>query len=248
MPIDDAELVGGVLVEATDPRRAAHALAEILEVPTIDGKRVREMGFDPELVNVLHGRLGADRERIGRACAEAAAWVLGRRSIATAPPWELVASLPTGTRLPVGLSRTTGETMLGLVSGAQETVRLTAPFVDQRALAFLADALVAATLRGVGLEIFCPSRSARATDDVTALAQRIERNGGLGRVRLRTFREDAPWAHLKVLTADSIVAYIGSANVTAAALAGPNLELGVLVRGLAVGTIEAILEMFGERR
>ena len=60
-------------------------------------------------------------------------------------------------------------------------------------------------------------------------------------------RDDAPWVHLKALTSDSRAAYIGSANVTAAGLAGPNLELGILVRGPAVGVVERVLDLFRER-
>jgi len=54
-----------------------------------------------------------------------------------------------------------------------------------------------------------------------------------------TCRDDAPWAHLKVMTVDSAAAYIGSANVTGATLAGPNLELLVVteVTLLPIGTI-----------
>ena len=58
------------------------------------------------------------------------------------------------------------------------------------------------------------------------------------------FRHDAPWAHLKVLACDSAAAYIGSANVTGAAIAGPNLELGILVRGPAVAVVERVLGVF----
>ena len=57
---------------------------------------------------------------------------------------------------------------------------------------------------------------------------------------------DAPWAHLKVLSCNSIAAYIGSANVTGAAIAGSNLALGILVRGSAVAVVERALDLFRE--
>jgi phosphatidylserine/phosphatidylglycerophosphate/cardiolipin synthase-like enzyme len=57
---------------------------------------------------------------------------------------------------------------------------------------------------------------------------------------------DAPWAHLKVLSSDSVAAYIGSANVTGAGIAGPNLELGILVRGPAVAVVERVLDLYRE--
>ncbi len=43
---------------------------------------------------------------------------------------------------------------------------------------------------------------------------------------------------------DGVAAYVGSANVTAAGLAGRNLELGVLVRGSKVAVIEGLLDLY----
>jgi hypothetical protein len=47
-----------------------------------------------------------------------------------------------------------------------------------------------------------------------------------------------------VLSCDSTAAYIGSANITGAGIAGHNLELGVLVRGPAVAVVEEVLDLF----
>jgi phosphatidylserine/phosphatidylglycerophosphate/cardiolipin synthase-like enzyme len=55
---------------------------------------------------------------------------------------------------------------------------------------------------------------------------------------------DAPFSHLKVMVVDASTAYIGSANITAAGLAGRNLELGVLVRGGRVDLIDRILDLY----
>jgi phosphatidylserine/phosphatidylglycerophosphate/cardiolipin synthase-like enzyme len=55
-----------------------------------------------------------------------------------------------------------------------------------------------------------------------------------------------PFAHLKVLVTDGSSGYIGSANITGAALAGRNLELGVLVRGRQVGIIDRVLDLYRE--
>jgi phosphatidylserine/phosphatidylglycerophosphate/cardiolipin synthase-like enzyme len=57
---------------------------------------------------------------------------------------------------------------------------------------------------------------------------------------------DAPFSHLKVVVADDAAAYISSANLTDAALAGRNLELGVLVRGGQVAVINALLDLYRE--
>ena len=70
--------------------------------------------------------------------------------------------------------------------------------------------------------------------------------GRLAIFRVSRLRFDAPWAHLKVLTSDSVAAYIGSANVTGAGIGGHNLELGVLVRGATVVVVEEILDLYRE--
>ena len=72
----------------------------------------------------------------------------------------------------------------------------------------------------------------------------IRGDGNIDHFSVGSLRFDAPWAHLKVLSCDSTVAYIGSANVTGAGMAGPNLELGVLVRGPAVATVDRVLDLY----
>lgn len=74
----------------------------------------------------------------------------------------------------------------------------------------------------------------------------MDRDGHPGRLRTVALRSDGPWAHLKVLTADGTHAYLGSANFTGPGLGGANLELGVLVAGGQVQTIDAIFQRFRE--
>lgn len=241
--MDDAELVGGVLVGAADPIAAAEDLRALLTGPGSPDGAMRA-GLDPDLVDVLRNRLRRDPDRIVLACTHGAAWVLGRRSVDVPEPWDLVASLPAGTRLPTGLRRTTGETLMQLVTQATTRLRLVAPFIDRGGTTFLADALAAATTRRVAVEILLPTRSTHAGDALKDLEATIRQNGVPGRFSVSRLRHDAPWAHLKVLTADSIAAYIGSANVTGAGIAGPNLELGILVRGQAVAVVEEVLDLF----
>lgn len=237
--MDDAELVGGVLMDAPDPRVAASNLAGILTGGSQSGAR-----FDPVLVDVLRNRLGADPRRIEKACDLGAAWVMGRRSVTTVEPWELVASLPGGTPLPPGLRRTTGETLVQLAVGATRTLRLAAPFIDQVAISFLADSLAAATARGVSLEVLLPTRSTHADSALGELERVIRAEGNIARLSIAALQDDAPWAHLKVLSSDASAAYIGSANVTRAGIGGQNLELGILVQGNAVSTVEKVLDLF----
>lgn len=242
--MDDSELVGGVLLGAADPRAAARELAQLLAAPRADRAAAIRAGLHPDLVDVLRARLGTDRERVATSCQEGAAWVLGRRSVAVGEPWDLVASLPGGTALPPGLRRTTGETLVQLIVQAARTLRLAAPFIDRPGLSFVGDALAAATTRGVTFEVLLPTRSTHADDALDQLEETIRRSGTPGNFRVSRLRFDAPWAHLKVLTSDSVAAYIGSANVTGAGVGGHNLELGVLVRGATVVVVERILDLY----
>ncbi|MYB30543.1 MAG: hypothetical protein F4Y18_05860 [Cenarchaeum sp. SB0663_bin_5] len=244
--MDDAELVGGVLDAAPDPHHAAHQLADLLLAPLADPATAARVGLHPELVDVLRARLGDDPDRVITACQQGAAWVLGRRSVPTEAPWDLVASLPVGTDLPPGLSRTTGETMAQLVIEATTTLRLASPFINRPGLSFLCEPLTVATARGVTLEILLPTRSSEADDALNDLEKAVTRDGSIDHLRMSRFRADAPWAHLKVLTADASAAYIGSANITRAGLAGHNLELGVLVRGPGVRVVEQVLDNYRE--
>ncbi|MFF8022733.1 phospholipase D-like domain-containing protein [Streptomyces sp. NPDC007896] len=211
--------------------------------PRLDRAAALRAGLEPELVAVLRSRFAHEHERIPALCQEAAAWVLGRRSIARVEPWDLVASLPR-TDVPEGLRRTTGETLIQLVVQATRTLRLAAPFIDQSGLSFMAEALAAATARGVRLEILLPTRSTRADDALDDLTATIAAEGRSANFAVSRLREDAPWAHLKVLTSDSKAAYIGSANVTGAGIGGRNLELGVLVRGEPVIVVERVLDIY----
>lgn len=178
--MDDAELIGGVLVDCADPRASAAQLAAPLSAPRADRLAAVRAGLDPDRVDVLRNRLTLDGDRAALLCQEAAAWVLGHRSV---------------------------------VVGATRTLRLAAPFIDRPGLGFIGDALAAATSRDVHLEILLPTRSTHADDALDELKLTIRISGAPANFTVSRLRFDAPWAHLKVLTADSLAAYIGSANV-----------------------------------
>lgn len=244
--MDDAELVGGVLSASPDIRVAPQVLVQLLEAETPDPAQARIHGIEPALVAVLRTRLPRDPERVREACALGAAWATGRASAAVSGPWELVASWPSSESLPQGLRRTTGETLIYLVTSAIYRIRLAAPFMDESGVGYLIDALVAATRRDVVVELFLPTRSTHGAQAVSDLECAVEREGHLGSFSKVALRSDGPWAHLKVLTADGEHAYLGSANFTGPGLGGANLELGVLVTGRQVRTIDAIFEQFRE--
>jgi phosphatidylserine/phosphatidylglycerophosphate/cardiolipin synthase-like enzyme len=245
--VHESELVGGVLFDADDPVEAGRVLADLLTSDRVDAAHARALGLEPALVESLKRKLPADRRAIEVACASGAAWVLGRRSSQLKETWEVVASLPAdGGPLPRGLRRTTGETMIGLASTARDRIRLAAPYVDEPGIGFLADALAAATRRGVAVELFDPVRWEPARAAIAALRNAVTESGNSSSLRLVRALPDAPFAHLKVMVVDGSAAYIGSANITAAGLAGRNLELGVLVRGSQVAVINGILDLYQE--
>lgn len=244
--MNEAELVGGALFGAEDPVEAAQALIELLTASP-DPVRAREAGLEPVLVESLRARLPTEYGAIEIACLRGAAWVLGHRSAALEDSWEVVASLPPGTTLPLGLRRTTGETMIGLASSAQTRIRLAAPYVDERGIGFLVDSITAATRRGVTVELFEPRSWEPAQAATAVLSDGVAVDGDASRLRLVRTKIDAPFAHLKVMVVDDSAAYIGSANITAAGLAGRNLELGVLVHGSHVSVISGILDLYKEQ-
>ena len=242
--MDDAELVGGALLGFPDPTAGAATLTGLL---TGDADH-RPCPVAPELMMVLRSHFAsATPQRVAQACAEGAAWAAGRASAPAAGSWELVATVPSP--LPSGLRRTTAETLIHLLNNSRARARLVAPFVDEVGVGYLTDAIVAATLRRVAVEVFLPVRSTNSAAALGHLAAAVAGRGRPGRLSLRAERRDSPWAHLKVLTADGTAAYIGSANLTGHALNGAsNLELGVLVRGPGVEAIDHLLDLIRDDR
>lgn len=245
--MNEAEQVGGVLFHSGDPIEASRVLTELLLSDHVDAARARVVGLEPLLIESLKRRLPADRRAIELACTRGAAWVLGYRSARTQDEWEVVATLPHAlASLPVGVWRTTGETLVGLASQARYRIRLAAPYMDQTGIGFLTDAIVAATERGVTVDLFAPGGGESARAAALALGRAVRARGDPSRLRWFKPAVDAPFAHLKVMVVDGETAYVGSANLTEAGLLGRNLELGVLVRGRQVAVIDRILDLYHE--
>jgi phosphatidylserine/phosphatidylglycerophosphate/cardiolipin synthase-like enzyme len=242
--VQEAELVGGVLLGASDPTSAASVLLELLSSTRPDPAAARAAGLEPILVESLKRKLRSDHASLEIACASGAGWALGRRSSSPSGAWEVVASLPPGTPLPRGLRRTTGETMIGMAASAKRLIRLSAPYVDEPGIRYLLDSIAASTARGVAIELFDPRAWEPARAAVEALERAVNFEGDPSRLRVVQATKDAPFAHLKVMVVDSATAYVGSANLTAAGLAGRNLELGVVVSGPGVFVIDRILDLY----
>ena len=240
----DAERFGSVLYNASDATHASTILARMLEAPSTDRALATRMGLDPVLVDALREIELTEAASVENTCALGAAWVIGRRSAPVEVPWEPVASLPAHLELPAGLQRTTAESLIGIANEAETKLRLAAPFMDEQGLGYLTESLVAATLRGVQIEVFRPRVGTREREAISVLLDRVRANGAPSHFTILDPRENAPFPHLKVMTSDGLVAYIGSANFTDAALLGRNLEFGVLVFGNQVEVVDRFLDQF----
>lgn len=243
--MDEEAVFGGVLYQAQALDSATNILAEALISPSAVAPRaLRQAGLEPTLVDSLRAMVFRDPDHIRIACEKGAAWVRGRRSAERADRWELVASLPPDAQLPRGLRRTTAETLVVLATEATTALRFTAPYVDIAGIGILTDAIAGATARGVDVEVFEPKGWAPAAEAMFALRSTVAHAGDPGQLRVVQTAADAPWAHLKVVVADSRLAYIGSANITGAGLAGRNFELGVIVYGAEVAVIDRLLDLY----
>lgn len=134
--------------------------------------------------------------------------------------------------------------MIGMASNATNRIRLIAPYLDTSGMGFLVDAIASATDRDVNVELFNPQSWAPAEEAIASLTDAIAERRNPEMFHLVHVVNDAPFAHLKVMVVDGTMAYIGSANITAAGLADRNLELGVLVHGNEVQVIGSVLELF----
>jgi phosphatidylserine/phosphatidylglycerophosphate/cardiolipin synthase-like enzyme len=237
------ELLGGVLFSAPDLDAATLALTRELLNPGPTSQAVRAMGLDPELVDAIRPELPTGAIDIAAACRCGAAWVQGRRSVPSDDSWEPVLSVLPGSSLPQGVRRTTGETLVGLVTEAQRILRFVAPFFDQTGARYLAGAIAAATTRGVFVQLYLPPDTAIKAPALAVLKGALEMEGVPSRVRIVAARGGAPWPHLKVMVRDGIAAYVGSANVTGPGLGGANLEFGVLVRGPQARVIDRVIDL-----
>ena len=242
--MNEAELFGGVLYTASDPVSAAKTLSLLLKSPQTDHELAAQAGLDPVLVDSLRLLEIADDSKIEIACALGAAWVSGRRSAPKVEMWETVASLPSHFVLPNRLDRTTTETLIGLANSAQLSLRLAVPYMDIEGVGYLEDSIVAATLRSVQVRLIRPVSGTREDESVDHLLESVREFGDLRTFAILNPVKGTPFPHLKVMTVDGSTAYIGSANLTGAALAGRNLEFGVLVHGEQVRVLDDYLDLY----
>lgn len=234
------EVVGSTILGHEDPEAAARRLVTLLLDERRTDDTVQRAGFDPLVVHALASRLPADPVGIALACALGLSWARGHRSATKADTWELVASWDEeACPLPRGVRRTTGEVLSSLVASARRSVHLVAPFADRSGLECLVEAFRIATRRGTSLKLVLGGEHTRTL--ASWLRSRVRHSGDPSRLRVSVPRPGFPWPHLKVAVADASMAYLGSANLTEAALTGRNIELGVLLSGPGVRVVADLI-------
>ena len=227
--------IGALLARARDLEAATEAMATY----AIDPSETNRAALASSGVNTDHARdflplLPDDPAELLRLCELARAWAIGRSSITTAPSWQPVVT--TGEVDADGIDRMTAETMTGLIVGARDRLRIFSPFLDARGLEVLAVALAAATRRGVQASVGYARRGNRDSA-IEQLEERVRANGTPERLQTVAIESDRPFPHLKLIAADGLRAYIGSANLTWPALTS-NAEIGALVDGEPVRVLE----------
>lgn len=184
-----------------------------------------------------------DRLDASRAEAVAAALDLAADSFVSRRPassWAPVATLPPELRSllrPPPLRHTAG-VLLELTDRARHELRIATPFVDPHAVAFLADALLAAGRRGAELRVLTSVGQAVCFDDLAA-RWRSEPRAALRVTEVHTHLSSLG-SHAKVVIVDDEHGYVGSANLTAAGL-GRHIEVGVELSGPQVADLAKVL-------
>jgi phosphatidylserine/phosphatidylglycerophosphate/cardiolipin synthase-like enzyme len=237
-------ILGSLLLGTNDPMRTSPLLQAYL---LSGGGDVRESleqaGVPCRIVDDFRSILPTGTEMLSRACELGAAWVAGRRSVPAPGSWQPVVTGPDMD--PRTFERLTAETLIGLVVGADQWIRLFTPFLDARGIEPLAFALAAATKRGVEVCIGYRLEADR-THAIARLLETMRIEGDPDRCEIVSFSGDQ-FPHLKLLIVDGVRAYIGSANITYAGLT-KNYEVGALVDGTAVEVYELLLdEVLGQR-
>jgi len=231
--------LGSLLFRAPDPMSASKTLHAYLVNPLDEFRAVLEQaGVSCRLADDFRPILPTDPETLARMCELGAAWAVGRHSV---PPHESWQPVVTGPDLdPLTFERLTAETLISLVVAADKRIRLFTPFLDARGVEPLAFALAAATKRGVDVCIGYRAEADR-THAIERLVDTVRTDGDPSRCTVVPFLGDQSFPHLKLLVVDGARAYIGSANLTYAALT-TNYEVGALVSGEAIDVYERLLD------
>lgn len=231
---------GALLLAAHDPVDAAEAVVTYVRTPHSGTRGTLERaGISARSVDDFRGLFPTDSLDLAASASRGAYWALGHRARPEGcDRWFPVMS---GTDLDRDeFDRRTGETLIGLISRARERLRLFSAYVDAAGLQALAPALAGATARGVSVDLVTVRRLER--DDAPEILRiLVDADGDGSRLHVHRLEGMSWFPHLKLLTTDSVSAYIGSANMTFAGMT-TNFEVGALVEGVAVVAYETLVD------
>ncbi len=133
----------------------------------------------------------------------------------------------------------TAGVILKVIEGAKRTLRIATPYVDGQAIDVIRSSVLDAAKRGVTVRVTTSPDHGRVFEP---LVQTWRPTSGAA---IRVVEVDSTLSplgsHAKVVAADGLKAYLGSANLTLAGL-GRQFELGAQVEGSGVVELERILD------
>lgn len=237
---DDVRIpaLGVLLAAVSDPTSAGRALIEYLSMPSPSSTAALEAtGIKHESVEALRPILGPT-ESHEDLCRLAAAWAYGRAAVRPGR-WEPVVG---GVPFDGGnFERHTGETIVALLAGARQVIRMYAPYLDDGGLGAVGDAVCAAVKHGAELRF---AHLEGASRDL-AVARFLATLPSVSRIATTRISQERHFPHLKLIAIDGQRAYVGSANLTWTGITR-NLEIGALVEGAGVRTIELMFDTICE--
>lgn len=131
---------------------------------------------------------------------------------------------------------------MNMISESRKRVRILNPFFSEDVAGILRDFLPPAIMRGACVEII--SRDILKGENRNSLRTIMSNLPAQARRRIRIyeFPRELGYLHAKVLTIDSVKAYIGSANLTDISVRN-SFELGVVITGDGVREIDSIIDI-----
>ena len=160
--------------------------------------------------------------------------------------WQVVATLPADVdrnSLPADIS-VTKACVFGLIEEARSELWLATPFMDNDAVSFVSDSLVAKISRGVVVKVLTARCNAEFMD---SFVQKLVKSSGAHNLFIweASTYSSKLGLHAKAIVSDAKAAYLGSANLTSYGL-DKHFELGVRLDGPRVSDISRILERIAE--
>lgn len=233
-------VAGALFLNAPDPFAAVAAVEIALRDGTTTDEQLVLTGVSPDLLQEYKTLLRCDPLDLPTLLNCGAAWATGLRASPArgSDAWRPVVS---GAGLgPPDFPTRTGESLVQLIMSARNRLRFAPAYFDKLAAGYLGPSIAAATQRAVTVTILIVDQLER--EEASAELSRIVADRGTVS-ELQVIRGTASdwFAHMKMLTADSRAAYVGSANSTITGLT-TNFELGVVVTGDGVQIIDAFFD------